>query len=392
MTLSLAQILTPVTEAEAFDEAIAILASLGFNATSWQEGSRPYTIVRLVARLQSSATQTIAQIAEGGFNQFAKGAWLDLLSESHYANTRVAAVNTEGAFLLTASATAPPATITDGQLQFATTATLEASTRTYRSVGPGSLSPGGTLEIPVVAEVAGEGGNIPNSQPLFLWTPLVGVTATNPPDVTTGTWITTPGVDEESDDRLRQRNETKWATLSYAATDGAYANWALEASTAVTRVFVDAENPGGAGTVDVYVASATGGIASGILDDISDYIHGVTDGVGRRPLNDVVTVRTATVASLTVSGVVYVESSSVDVTTLAAVQAAIDAFLGALPIGGTVVPPATDGAVLFSQLLDAIHSLAGVVSVELTAPTANTVLTATQIVTGSYGGLSVVYV
>lgn len=399
MALSLLALLKPVTEQEALDLALSILSSLGFNVTSWHDGSAQRHIVQLIARLHSSLTTTVEQIARGGYNGLATGQWLTLLSESHFENVRTGAVVTRGTIRLTSTSTAPPQTISIGQLQISDTATQTAATHTYRNTTGGTLNPGSTLDLTFEAEVAGAASNIPNNTTLYMWTPLVGVTATNPPVGSTGTWISQTGVDEESDAKLTARNESKWATLSYAATDGSYKNWALQALTSVTRVKVRSNNPFGPGTVDVICAKTSGGITSPYTVvgteayTIWRYIEGLTDGVGRRPLNDVVSVNSATVKNLSITGTVTVSSAYQNETTSTAIQAAVDAYFNSLAIGGTIIPPASTGVAVFSEIVEAISRLNGVINVALTSPTANVSLLESEIVAGTnYSGLVVNYV
>ncbi len=399
MALSLLALLKPVTEEEALDLALDILSSLGFNVTSWHDGSVQRHIVQLIARLHSSLTTTVEQIARGGYNGLATGDYLTLLSESHFENVRTGAVATKGTFRLTSTGTAPPHTISIGQLQIADTATALVTTHTYRNTTGGTLNPGSTLDLVFEAEVSGAASNIPNNTTLFMWTPLVGVTTTNPPVGSTGTWISTTGVDQESDAKLTARNESKWATLSYAATDGSYKNWALAALSSVTRVLVRSNNPFGPGTVDVICAKTSGGItgpytvAATEANTIWRYIEGLTDGVGRRPINDVVSVNSATLKAISITGTVTVSSAYQNETTSTAIQAAIDAYFNSLVIGGTVIPPASTGVAVYSEIIEAISDLSGVINVTLTSPTANIALLETEILAGTnYSGLTVVYV
>lgn len=391
MTVSLSSLLTPVTEAEALDICLDLLTTMGFNATSWQSGSKARTLVQLTSRLYAQTTDVIAQIAAGGFNGLATGGWLTALSASHYENTRVAAITTQGEMVLTSTATAPPHVIAIGDLQISTTATSTAATQTYRNTTGGTLNPGSTLTLAFEAEVAGDDANIANGSTLYMWTPLVGVTVTNPAIGTTGTWITRPGVDVESDAVLTQRNADKWAQLSYAATDGAYANWAREALPGVvTRVKVRSNNPYGAGTVDVVCATATGGISAGQATTVLDYING-TDGVGRRPINDIPSVQSAAVHTPTVGGIVTVAAAYQTTTTEAVIKAALDSYFNALDIGGTVIPPSSSGVAVYSKMVAAVEALPGVISAALT-PTADIALSELQIIAGvTYAGLSVVY-
>lgn len=392
--MALSDLLVPVTDEEALDFSLDVLDTLGFNVTSWQSGSVQRTLVHLGAKIYASLSVNIAQIAAGGFNRLASSGWLDLLSEDFFDNTRVAALKTQGIMRLTASATAPPVTFAVGDLQIADTATSTASTNTFRNTTGGSLAPGGSLDLEFEAEVAGADGNITTATTLYMWTSYVGVTATNPAIGTTGTWITRAGTDEETDTRLQARNTSKWSTLSYAAVDGAYKAWALAADSSVTRVKVRSNNPYGAGSVDVVCATDVGTISAAQAADILDYINGVTDDVGRRPLGDVVSVTPASTVALTVSGTVTVDAGYTATTTAAVIQDAILAVIDATDIGGTIIPPASTGVLVFSKLVAAVEALDGVIAFTPTAPTANVALTELQIIPESlvnFSGLTVVY-
>jgi len=392
MALSLAQLLVPVTEQEALNTALAVLQSLGFQTTSWQDGSVQRTLVQLVARLHSQTSVVVGQIAAFGFNELATGDGLTLLSSSHYQNTRIGAVATVGQMRLTSTPTAPTHIIAASDLQVADSAVLGPTTRTYRNLTGGTLTPGGTLDLSFAAEVAGALSNIATAVPLFLWTPLVGVTVTNPAVGATGTWITTTGINQEIDNRLRARNVSKWATLSYAATDGNYKNWALEALTTVTRVLVRSNNPFGPGTIDVVCAQLTGGISAGQITTILNFING-TDGIGRRPLNDVVTVSSAAVLATTVSGTVTVAAAFQTSTTETLIRQTVQDYFNELAIGGTIIPPAVTGVAIFAEIIQRLMSLSGVITVALTTPTADIPLAYNQIIaSATMTGLVAVYV
>lgn len=397
MAVSLSSLLSSVTEEEALDLAIDVLDSLGFNATSWQDGSAQRTLVQLAANLYSSLSQLIPLITRGGFNSLASGGWLDLLSEDFFGNTRVAAVKTQGVMRFVASATAPPATIAIGDLQIADTATATASTHTFRNTTGGSLGPGGTLDLEMEAETAGADWNIATSTTLYMWTSLVGVTATNPAVGSTGTWILRAGTDAETDARLQARNISKWSTLSYAAVDGAYRNWALEADDSVTRVKVRSNNPYGPGTVDVVCATAIGGISAVQATDILSYINGNNDDgttTGRRPLGDVVTVQSASAIALTIGGTVTVDANYQATTTATAIQNAILAVLNETDIGGTIIPPALTGVIVHSKIVAAVEALDGVISAAISTPSGDYALTELQVIDQTavnFASLSVVY-
>jgi hypothetical protein len=108
-------------------------------------------------------------------------------------------VKAVGTIVLTASSSAPTNTIQPGQLslQGYTSSPYATTTPTllFTNLTGGTLSPGGTLAVTVVATAAGTDYNTvaPNS---ISWgkTSLASVTPSNPP-VANGTWLTTQGED-----------------------------------------------------------------------------------------------------------------------------------------------------------------------------------------------------
>lgn len=380
--ISLSDLLASVTEDAATTTLIEYLDALGFAATSWQAGSYQRHLVQLGGKIIADMSNSVADITRGGFMGLAQGAWATFTAKQIYDTDRQDGIEAVGKFVLANAAGAPTHIITAGQLQFADAPTAPANT--YRNTTGGTLNPGSTLTLDVEAETAGADANIPNSSTLYLWTPLVGVTVTNPAIGATGTWLTTVGVDEESDARLAQRALGKWSTRTYSAGDGAYATWVLEADETVTRVKVRDNNPGGAGTVEVLCATATAGITGSQITAIENYINGVTDGVGRRPLNDDLSVASAVVANQVITLTVKVDSdysSTVDATTI---EAAINAYLGSLPIGGKIIAPATTGVIVFAELVAAVMAIEGVENVTFASPTTDVSLAYNQIATATY--------
>lgn len=370
MTVTLADLLTPSTEAQTEAQILEWLTSVGFTGTSWQEGSWQRHIVKAFARLLADGTATVPLTAALGLIRLATGDAKTLVAREVYDTERVAAVKTQGQMVLTSSAGAPLHTIAIGDLVLADAATDPANT--YRNTTGGALAPGGTLTLEWEAETGGAAANIASGTTLYLWTPLVGVTATNPAIGGTGTWITRAGVDVESDARLEARALGQLDALAYGATEGAYAVWALEPDPTITRVRVRDNNPFGPNTIDVIIATAAGVPSAGQVTTVSDYI---VDGInpdgsitGRRPLNDDVTVRGAVVLGQLITATVTVDAASSTVTDVAAVTAALTAFIATLPIGGVVIPPASAGVLVRAELIAAIMALDGVINVAMSAP------------------------
>lgn len=360
--ISLADLLETPTEDEIAAQLVDYLDGLGFAAQSWQPGSWQLHAVHLSAKVAGTgASAAVAAIAASGFIRLAASDnWKELVALEVYDREREPATETQGEMVFTSSPGAPVHAI-GPDVVIADAPTAPANT--YRPTGTAILAPGSSVTLDVEAEVAGTAANIASGTTLYLWTPLVGVTATNPTIAGTPSWITTPGTDAEAIDRLVERSRGRWETLSYAAGDGAYRVWALEADASVTDVKVYADNPNGPGTVRVVCKTATGGITPTQAEAIRAYIYGETDGVGRRPLNDVVTVETATLAGRSFEVTVKVQSAYQAVTTEAVIEQVFVDYCSDMPIGGHVVPPTEAGRIIESDLVGLLDALDGVVEV-----------------------------
>ncbi len=370
MPLTFAQLTTPVTRDQVLQDMLDELQSLGFNVTSWQSGSVQRTLLTAVAEVWSTATESVAFLATMAFNDTSETDALTFFADSHYDNQRVTNLATEGLVVLTGGAVGPPHTIVAGDVVVRD----PVSGETFENTTGGVIPASGTLIPTFKARTPGTNGNVANDTITEMVTSFTGVTANNP-DPGSGTWITTLGVDTEADATLRTRNTTKWAVLNFAAPREAYVQLALGADSDITRVTTDDSNPRGPGTVDVYIARAAG-IATGadvttVQDEIDD----------KRPVTADVLAIAAAAQAVVVTGTIHVTTSLNDATKQAAIeQAAID-YIDGLVIGGEILPPATTGVVVFSELLGAITAVAGVRSVALTAPTVDVAVSGFSVAT-----------
>lgn len=384
--LTLQQLITPPTEDQALATLLTILQQLGFQSTSWQSGSIQVTFLRMMARVWANLAVSVQQIAAGGFTTLAGSGqipgtspFLTLLAKYVYNVTRIDAIQTVGQIVLTSSAAAPVHTWASGDIIISDQPSGTAGANTFTVNAGGTLGPGSSLTIGFVASVAGLSGNIPTNSKLFLWTPLVGVTATNPPVGATGTWITTPGQDEESDSSLVARCIGKWSQLTYGNINGAYEAWARAALPALSRVSV-ASAPGN-GNITIIGATATGPITGPQCTTIANYINGVTDGVGRRPINDIVSVIPATVFSATYNVNLSVRPDVFD-SIIATASAALQAYISTIPIGGFKLV-GSNGVVPYADLIKVVQQLDGVRS-QAGMPSADIALSSAQIFTPAF--------
>ena len=362
--ITLQQILAPETETSVLETLLDLLSSVGFSARSWQDGSRQLNLVTSFARMYSYVTTLAPRTAEGGFNQYAQGLWLYLLSDSHYDNQVILPVATQGTVALIASSQAAgpqskaagEIVIADNQFGF-----------TYRNRFAFTLTPGTIYPMEVEAEVAGSNRDVAPNTITIMKTPIAGVSVINPPIAATGTWITRNGADIESDDALRIRNRSKWGTLGVGP-GLAYQHWARMGHQSVRRVYVDDRNPRGPGTVDVYVAGDSGALASAVVDAVDDYLHGDTDGIDRvATCSDLVTL-SAVDDIVNVTANVYVLAQFNNQATYTAISDAITAYFKQLPIGGTKTADTGLGVVAIGSLFLAIMKIQGVQNVSFSSP------------------------
>jgi uncharacterized phage protein gp47/JayE len=369
--LSLRQLLTPVTVEQVRATCLELLDSVGFQATAWESGDAPRTLVELFSTLVSDITYSIADIAAGGYPGLAAGPYADLLGEFFFNLKRIQPSRGVGLMVLHSDAAAPPHTFAANELTVSDAD--NDSARTYTVQTGGTLAPGATMIVTVIANAAGVDSNIaPNTPTLVLRiVPLLGVTVTNPPQPPTtpaNTWLTAPGTDKETDGkggRYNARMMGRWDRLApLGNTKGAYRAWVLEALPAVTRIIV--QNGTAPLAIRIVCATAVGGITSGQIATISDYLNGVTDGVGRRPMNDALEIVSANQLLSPPLGVAITVASPFAADAIQRVAAALQTLLGSLPIGGKRIGNATFGKVLISDLYKAVMSEQGILDVDFT--------------------------
>jgi uncharacterized phage protein gp47/JayE len=339
-------------------------------ATSWQTGSVPLTLIENDAAVLEDLYALVGKVASGGLLATAGGPWLDLLATNVYQLTRNQAVATQGVVKLTDAGAAGPFTITAGQLWFAASNGLR-----FTNTTGGTLPLSGTLTLTVKAEAPAAAYNVGNGAITTMVTTLPGVTVNNP-NPGSGSWITISGADQEADAALVSRCKAKWPTIGIGATSAAYDYWARTADVSVTRTQVAASGTV-AGTVNVYLAGASGPVTGGAVTNVVNYL------ASRTPLGVLVNVASCTAAPVTVTATVYVASAY-----LAAATAQCATNLAALFNGGTnsigeVLPgiPLGPSTVYLSAIIEQLQLPTGVRNVVISGPGADVALTTAQVAT-----------
>ena len=370
MALPLDELIVPVTKDQALTFMFDILRAHGFPIASWQPGSMQRTMFEAFAELATESVLVADALARGGFNSLSSGGWLDLLSESHYDNTRFEAVKTKGKVVVADTDGTGPHVIGIDEMVIS-----DPDGRRFRNTTGATLTLGQLdLQLEFEAEVAGADGNVQNDTIAVVVEGPPGATVTNPEPAPSSPWITVEGSDEESDESLRERNATKWASLAVNGPAEAYIYWSRSASPAVTRVWVDDQNTRGPGAVDVYIAGVAGEVTEPVRQAVEDYLEGTTDQVGRKGVGTDLEVLIATEHDITFTAQVYYDPTHLQAEIETLVLAAIDDYVKNVPIGGVKSFDEDAGEFLLGGLYHALFSIPGVVNIIVAAPLTNVAL------------------
>lgn len=386
MPLSLEELITPITKSVAYQTFLDLLEALEFPVTGWQSGNPARSISDAIAELYSSARDSVQLVARGGYTKLATGDWLDLLIASQFADeegvplVRKEATFAVGSASLTAAAGAGPHTISIGQLT-----AKDSLNRRFRNTTGGTLPLGGSLALQWQSESPGSTFNLGNNTLTILETPLAGVSINNPGPGGGVSWLTEVGSDKETDAQYAARAPLQWAVLAEQSPRDAYVAWALKADPALRKVFVDDQNPGGPGTVFIWLANDLSTALPGQVTNVSTYIE------QRRAISSIISYFSAPEVAVPIEVTVY--SKSAFGLTAPQVEAAIDAFFAALDIGGETIQAIGSNRVFRDRIEFAIRDASeGVQVVNLVQPATDVVLSTNELAVPSYVSVQVVQV
>jgi phage-related baseplate assembly protein len=373
--VTLASLLTLPTQEEALEDVLTTFSDLKFRVTSWASVGLGRTVANHLARTDVQLAGSIFKLAAAGLLDTATGSWLTLLAKSAYDLDRTAAGYTVGDVKVTVASGASPITIVPGGMWVRDPSTG----RRFQSANAANvvIGAGSSDYVSFKAESPGDDYNLGlDTITELVTTTFLGTTVTNDGNGT-GEWVTTLGVDEESDADLRTRCRDRWSTLTANPPSEAYRTFAIGASSLITRAYVDASNPGGAGTIYVYLAGPSGAV-TGTETTAADTVL-----QERKALNSVVTVYSATNRSCALTGTIYVEDGYDTGDVEAAVEEALDAYFQTIPIGGNDMNGTSK--VWSALVAKAIQAVDGVALAQLTS--GDFTMTATQVATVDYSAL-----
>ena len=232
----------------------------------------------------------------------------------------------------------------------------------YRSTADAAIPASGTVDIAVEAVEPGADGNADDGTKMSLVSPIAGVVSE-----AAASGAITRGSNLEADESLLRRLLLRIQDPPRGGTSSDYEFWARSATADVTRAW-GRGLARGLGTVDVYVmtddATDDGIPSAAVVTLVQDYID------ERRPVTADVDAAAPTAVELDFT------INNLDPMTTA-VEAAVEAELADL-IRRETEP---GGTLLISHIRQAISLAAGEIDHELTAPTTDVTVTASQITT-----------
>lgn len=375
MTTTLDVLLTPMTVDEAREAIYEALAARGVKTTSWKSGAVVRSIVASLAVVISALSKMQAAIGKMGFLEYAEADWLTQVAFYVYGVERSTGTAAAGTLTFD-NASGGVYSGAAGDL----TVSSSVNGKEYRNTAAytiGALATG--VEIPFEAVEVGTASSAAAGDVDTMVTALTGVTVTNAAALI--------GTDEEDDATLRLRCKEKLGSLSPNGPADAYAYFARLATTddgtnaGVTRVRVI---PDGTGTVDVYVATATGAV-TGTVGDTTTALGAVDDAIQRNVVPLCVTANVASVTTQTVAVTyeIWVRSTIglTDQQVQDTIETALEDFFSTHPIGGEIIAPA--GGKLYVDAIRAAIAEAlpdrSVVKLTITLPAADVSLTASKV-------------
>jgi len=387
--ISLDDILTPVTIAEAKQSIYDVLDDLELPTTAWKPKAVVRAIIWVMAALIAALSVVIVLVGKAGFRQYATGDFLSLHAEQMVGISRVIATFAAGQLTLDNTAGGGLYNIVARGAIFQNSVTK----KTYKNDSAFTLLPGGTATIDITATEAGSDSSSGATAIDTIVTTMLGVTCSNAAALV--------GLNAEADDALRTREGEQLDALSPNGPAGAYAAIAKAAVDSagnligITRVRVTSSSS--TGEVTVTLATASGAV-TGTVGDVGTDLGAANYAIQTKcvPLGIAsCTVQSASevLIAATYEMWIYTDAGLDEAEAETYASAALDKFITTRPIAGDVIPPATTGSVDHNLLEAAIKGMrsdmisdddardisAEIVRVVVTVPAGDTALAATEV-------------
>ena len=276
-----------------FEDIVAdLITKLGTNSqgklTNFNVGSVIRTISEVYGEVAAELYAYAADMLKQGYIDTATGMWLDRKAKE-YGITRMPAITAQRSFTISRKIAKTTNVIIPAASLIATKADRLGNIYRFVTVAEAILVSGTTsVSVLAVAEKPGKAYNIDASTPVSFTTFVAGVDA-----LAVGE-IAVTGTDKETDAALRSRLLTAFATLATGATAATICGWALAVS-GVKSAWVEATQPRGEGTVDLYITEDNGVTDATPSDALIAAVQAYIDA--RRPICvDILVRRPGTIA------------------------------------------------------------------------------------------------
>lgn len=366
--MTLAELRRLKSAAEWRQRILGDLAGAGFPVTSWLAGSVVRTLIEVYSAALVDIQRATVAIANAGVLSDVSNDWLTVIARNFYNIERLPATFVEGVVTVTAGVGVGPYTLEEFIVGIQGDGDADAVR--YRATETKTLNPGQTIRLAVKAESPGARYNRANGAINFAFTPLPGVTVSNPPG-SNGTWQTRTGNEEEPDSRLRARCVARWATLSASWTDAAVIFHTLSAtnldSTPAGASRARIVYGSGQGDYRVVISSDSGPVSSDIVAAVQSYLD------ARKPITDRPAVESAVAANVAVAGTVKVKVGQNTSSNRAKVSAALATLQASQGIGEML-----DLGAIYATIRGALPGV--VVDVDITTPSGDVVIAANEVV------------
>lgn len=340
-TFTVNELLNPPSYEDVKSTVYTRLEAAGFTALgSYAPESLPVCLVETESQALDQQNQASAFIVASGYSDLAEAVALEELSDQVYDNQRESGVKARGFVTLSDPRNLGPFTFSPLSVSFR----RGPGGLVYNGVAPDSVDPlvlpkGLTKNVYVEAEDIGAVYNAGVGEiDTFSRGVLAGVTVFNPANWQADQYGLS-GTDAESDSNLRQRNRTKWGTLSQfkptTMVQNGYENVARNADAQVTRVSVltnlDLTDPG---RVDVIIAGAAGALGGGVVATVQIALSETQTGGQNITETARCVVTSAVNLPVFVSGAVLVDATYNTPTFLAQINSDLATWFRSFLIGG----------------------------------------------------------
>jgi len=204
----------PITQGEYFNDLMNKHKANGVPTTAWLSTVNVgLSLTQINAQLFADLRESVRNIGQSMFLDYASGAGLTLFAKSFFNIDRQPAQIAKGTVRLISSASAPAYSFAIGDLTIGTRGSASAQ-KLYTNATAITLAAGaGTADVLFQAVEAGTSYNIANTTPMDLKTSLIGVSVSNPIYPIAPDWINQYGTDGETDESLKERCLAKWSTI-----------------------------------------------------------------------------------------------------------------------------------------------------------------------------------